>query len=237
MKKTLLTLFTLMASFVLFGQQALASTFYTTGSTGVDVSFPNCTATIPKVDFGIVGLNGGLVYSRNNCAAAQASNFSNLSLYVNTGLNASSSSQYYTAAQAGCNGDVYCAAYNYGYNAGKDAIAYAQSLGLSSEKWWLDVETMNTWNSDVLQNRQSIQGIYDAIARTGIPLVGVYSTTYQWNEITGGWKNNWPSWGATTWTTARQASKYCKGHEFTGGPSLLMQYKSRQSKLDQDVAC
>jgi hypothetical protein len=222
---------------ILTTQAAGASSVYPTGSTGVDVSYPNCSTAIPKVDFGIVGVTGGLVYSHNNCLAAQAKKFTNLSLYINTGLNASPSSSYYAAAQFGCNGDVNCAAYNYGYKAAQDAIGYAQSQGLTSSKWWLDVETENTWNTDVMQNRQSLQGAYDALRATGAITVGAYSTTAQWQTITGGWKNGWPSWGATTWTTAKQAMKYCTGHEFTGGPSLLMQFKSKQSKLDQDVAC
>lgn len=219
------------------GSTASASAVYSTGSIGVDVSYPNCGVAVPKVAFGIVGVTGGLVYSKNPCAAAQAKNFNDLSLYINTGLNTSASSPYYVTAQEGCNGDVNCAAYKYGFNAANAAIAYANSQGITSSKWWLDVETENTWNADVMQNRQSLQGAYDALVARGATTIGVYSTSYQWQTITGGWQNNWPSWGATTWTTAKQAQTYCKGHEFTGGPSLLMQFRSKQSKVDQDVAC
>ena len=218
-------------------QSVSASTIYATGSTGVDISYPNCTASIPKVAFGVVGVNNGIVFGHNSCLASESKNFTDLSLYINTGLNASTSSSYYVQAKVGCNGDVYCAAYNYGSNAAKDAMKYANSQGVNSSKVWLDVETMNTWNKDVLQNRKSIQGAYDALVANGATTVGVYSTSAQWQSITGGWKNNWPSWGATTWTTATQAQTYCTGHQFTGGPSLLMQYKSKQSKIDQDVAC
>ena len=49
--------------------------------------------------------------------------------------------------------------------------------------------------------------------------------------------NLWPNWGATTWTTVRQAKKYCTGHEFTGGQTLLIQFRSKRSALSQDVAC
>jgi len=222
---------------LLLAQPASASSSYPTGTLGVDISYPNCSATVPKVSFGIVGVTGGLVYSRNGCAAAEAAHFGDLSLYMNTGLNASSSSTYYTQAKLGCNGDVYCAAYNYGSNAAKDALNYAASQGISSSRWWLDVETGNTWNTDSQQNQKSLQGAHDALVASGATTVGVYSTTAQWQSITGGWQNNWPSWGATTWTTSSQAQSYCTGHQFTGGPSLLMQYKSKQSKIDQDVAC
>ncbi len=237
MKNFIMIIGTALIAAVFFGQSALASTVYPAGAEGVDVSHPNCGVAIPRVNFGVVGVNGGLVFSDNPCVAAQAKNFTNLSLYMNTGLNANPSSTYYAQAQQGCNGDANCAAYNYGYNAGTYAINYAKSKGVESTKWWLDVETMNTWNADVMQNRQSIQGAYDAAVASGATTVGVYSTTSQWKTITGGWLNNWPSWGATTWTTARQAKTYCTGHEFTGGPSLLMQFMSKKSKLDQNVAC
>jgi len=237
MKRLLSALTAMVAVAILFTQGASASNVYTTGSKGVDVSYPNCSASIPAVDFGVVGVTGGIVYGHNACASTEASHFTNLSLYANTGLNASQSSQYYTQAQIGCNGDVYCAAYNYGYNAAKDALAYTSSQNLSSNKWWLDVETGNTWNKDSLQNRKSLQGEYDALMANGATTVGVYSTSAQWQSITGSWQNSWPSWGATTWTTAAQAQTYCTGHQFTGGPSLLMQYKPKQSKVDQDVAC
>lgn len=237
MKKIASLIVAILAVTVLANGNALASTVYPTGSLGVDISYPNCTAKIPAVSFGVVGVNNGIVYGHNSCAAAEATKFSDLSLYANTGLNASKSSAYYTQAQVGCNGDVNCAAYNYGYNAGKDALDYASSQGLSSSKWWLDVETANSWTKDVVQNQKSLQGEYDALVTAGASTVGVYSTTAQWQSITGGWQNNWPNWGATTWTTAAKAQAYCTGHQFTGGPSLLMQYKSRQSKIDQDVAC
>jgi hypothetical protein len=210
---------------------------YVSGSNGVDVSYPNCTTSVPKVAFGVVGVSRGVVYSTNECLKKQASAFTNLSLYVNTGLNATTNSTYYQTAAANCNGDVACAAYNYGYNSATNAINYAHSQGVHSSTWWLDAETSNTWNGDVLQNQKSLQGAHDALSANGATTIGVYSTTSQWNTITGGWRNNWPSWGATTWTTAKQAGSYCSGHEFTGGPSLLMQYKSKQSKVDQDYAC
>jgi len=237
MKKIFLFPFLLVAILALSLHTVSASSLYATGSQGVDISYPNCTARIPVVGFGIVGVTGGTVFSRNSCLAPEAKNFSDLSLYVNTGLNTSKSSTYYVQAQIGCNGDVYCAAYNYGFNAAQDAISYANAQGISSTKWWLDVETANTWSKDALQNQRSLQGAHDALVASGAVLVGVYSTTAQWQSITASWQNNWASWGATTWTTAAQAQTYCTGHQFTGGPSLLMQYKSKQSKIDQDVAC
>jgi hypothetical protein len=211
---------------------------YKSGSKGIDLSYPNCSATITKnAAFGVVGVTGGLPYTTNNCAAKEARQFKNYTLYANTGLNASKSSSYYTAAEQGCNGCPTCAAYHYGYNAGLQAFQYAKSLGLSSATWWLSVSTANTWNRNIILNRESLQGEHDALLASGVKNIGVTSTTAQWQTITGSWKNNWPSWGFTIFKSSKQARQYCTGHQFTGGPSWLMMYKSNQSQVDQDIAC
>lgn len=217
------------------GTPPLANPFYKSGSIGADVSYTNCTAKYTG-SFGVVGVNGGTVYSQNPCLAKEAAAYGkDLSLYVNTGLNADpTTSPYYADALAASNGDAMVAAYKYGYNAGLDAIATAKAAGVTSTRWWLDVETANTWNDNTDMNRQSLQGEYDALIQNGATMVGVYSTTTQWGDITGGWQNKWYNWGATIVRKASQAAQYCTGHEFTGGQTLLIQYKGT---IDQDYAC
>lgn len=211
------------------------ATPYTSGTTGYDVSWPNCTATAPKhPNFGIVGVTDGTGYSQSPCLAKEAAWFTAPSLYVNTGWYNQSSYINPTSPKVCATGDNNCLAYNYGYNAGLYALNYANSLNIHASAWWLDVETGNTWNSDTTQNRNSLQGEYDALIANGVTTVGVYSTTYQWDTITGTWLNNWPNWGATTVRTASQAAKYCTGHQFTGGPTYLIQFSGT---LDQDYAC
>jgi hypothetical protein len=210
---------------------------YSSGSVGTDVSWPNCSVTIPKSAFGIVGVNGGKNFTQNPCFKSQAAFFPNLSLYVNTGYPGKDYALAYQYAPKTCAAtDLNCLAYNYGYNAAQFSLSYAQNQNVTAPTWWLDVETMNTWDSDVAQNQQSLQGAIDALRNAGVGTVGIYSTTAQWTTITGGWKNNLPSWGATTWTQAKQAAKYCTGHEFTGGPSYLMQFLPKRG-LDQNYAC
>jgi hypothetical protein len=215
---------------------AAAQGIYLSGSGGVDVSYPNCSAKLPSVSFGVVGVTGGINFQPNTCLASEASKFANLSLYASTGYPGQSYGLKYQNAPRACTADdLACLAYNYGYNAGQYAIDYAAGQKVSSSTWWLDVETMNSWTPDVIQNIQSLQGEYDAIKAGGVSTIGIYSTTAQWGSITGGWKNGLPGWGATTWNTAKQAAKYCTGHEFTGGPTYLIQYSGRT--LDQDYAC
>jgi hypothetical protein len=221
---------------VLFASTSLAAAqgIYQSGTTGVDVSYPNCSAAVPRTSFGVVGVTHGLFYSYNQCLSAEASHFSNLSLYINTGWYSQSSHLNAASPRVCTAGDNNCLAYNYGYNAALDALNYANSLGITSSTWWLDVETANSWNADTVQNQNSLQGSHDALANSGAATVGVYSTTAQWQSLTGGWQNGWPNWGASTWTTAKQAAKYCSGHQFNGGLTYLVQYKG---KLDQDYAC
>lgn len=215
---------------------ASAQGIYNSGSVGNDVSWPNCSAKPPtKAVFGIVGVTGGKPFSNSPCLANQAKWFTNTSLYANAAYPGSDYGKKYQNSPNVCaDTDLNCLAYNYGYNAGKAAADYATSQGVSSATWWLDVETMNTWTSDINQNRFSINGQTDALKKGGASTIGIYSTTAQWQTITGGWQNGLPNWGATTWQTAKQASKYCTGHDFTGGGTWLLQFKGN---LDQDVAC
>jgi hypothetical protein len=236
MKSKLASLFVTFVMLMVWSGHAAAQAVYVSGTTGIDVSYPNCRAKISNASFGIVGVTGGMGFSSNSCLAAEASHFNNLSLYVNTGYPDKSYGLNYQNWPKLCTSDdLNCLAYNYGYNAGLYAVNYARAQGVWSTVWWEDVETMNSWTSDVNQNQNSLQGEYDALVSAGASTVGVYSTTAQWTTITGGWKNLWPSWGATTWRTAKQAATYCTGHEFTGGPSYLMQFTGRT--LDQDYAC
>ena len=237
MKKVVFSLIVALVGLVVTTGIAAAYGPYRSGTTGVDIGWANCSASVPSVTFGIVGVTNGQGYSTSPCIAQEATHFGNLSLYVNTGWYDKSSHINPNSPKVCAQGDENCLAYNYGYNAGLYALNAAQSVGVSSATWWLDVETSNTWNTDVIQNQNSLQGEYDSLVANGVTIVGVYSTTAQWQSITGGWQNNWPSWGATTWTTAKQAQTYCTGHQFTGGTSYLMQYKPARAKVDYDVAC
>jgi hypothetical protein len=216
---------------------AFASTAYASGTSGTDISWPQCGQKLSGLgSFGIVGVTDGTGYSTNPCIAAEASHYANLSLYVNTGWNSASIHVNPNSPRVCAPTDEDCLAYNYGYNAGLYAVGAAQAASVSvATNWWLDVETSNTWSTDTVQNQNSLQGEYDALTASGATEVGAYSTTAQWNQLTGSWNNGWSGWGATTVKTASQAKTYCTGHQFTGGPTLLIQYSGKT--LDQDYAC
>ena len=207
------------------------------GSIGIDVSYPQCgaEAAFPAAAFAVVGVTKGAPYTGNPCLAAEAARVTTSGLYVNTGWNAASPHVSSTTPHRCAKADSACRAYNYGYNAGRAAFAYAAGAGVGARTWWLDVEAGNTWSSSAAQNRASIQGERDALRAKGVAVIGVYSTTAQWNGLTGRWVNGWPGWGATVLTSAAKARTYCTGHRFTGGPTWMIQFRS--GGFDRDVAC
>jgi hypothetical protein len=210
---------------------------YVAGSTGYDISWPNCSAALPlDKPWGVVGVTGGLNFRPNKCLVDETRWFGNLSLYANTGYPGAVAAQRYGNSPRHCQSqDESCLAYNYGYNAGAYAVQYAASKNIHAAMWWLDVETENSWGDDVLLNRASIQGEYDAIKHyTVIATIGAYSYPGQWDRITGSWRPGWPAWAATGSTERADALAFCHDHDFTGGDTWLAQYTP---KLDQNYAC
>lgn len=208
-------------------------------SSGVDESYPQCPAPYTgKGVFGIVGITGGKNFTGNPCIAQEAANFSNLELYVNSDYTGINNAREYNGTPKLCNiNNEPCLAYDYGYHAGVAAVNYAHNQGVDSETIWLDVETPNSWNYDSPDtNIQSIQGEIDALSGGFHPsTIGVYSTSYQWDRITGGWDNNMPVWYATAQSSQLAAKNYCAPHSFTGGPVKEVQFGG--SNYDQDSSC
>src|SRR6266498_1508656 len=154
---------------------------------GYDISYPQCNGTFPSGGgFGIVGVNGGRVYSPNPCLGAGdgASELSwagmDAGLYANTGNPGPALSSHWPNGQTSpraCNtaaspgADTLNCAYDYGWNAAADSYQTAVrayiSLGLApsgatstptANAWWLDIETGNSWRTDVTLNVAALQG-------------------------------------------------------------------------------
>lgn len=201
-----------------------------------DVSWPNCGIKLARAPAGIVGVTGGLALRPNPCLAAEAANYKNLSVYVNTGypgLNVASKLQ--TTPKDCAANDKVCRAYNYGYNSGRYAVDYSLRSGVVAKKWWLDVETENSWNNDIKVNRAALSGMLDSvISFAGKNNVGFYSYPGQWDLLTGHWRNNYPAWAATGSTKLVDAIDACRAPSFSGGPVLLAQYTPN---LDTNYIC
>jgi hypothetical protein len=217
-------------------------------STGYDVSYPQCNTTLPtKPLFAIVGVNNGRPWNDNPCLASEYAWASTSTsgrppaFYMNTANPGTLSSHWGDPAtpKSDCNplmsDDANCA-YDYGWNAAAEAMGWAASqTGTASGPWWLDVETANSWSSNVVVNDADLQGAVDYLSQHRASSVGFYSTASQWNAITGtpAAFTSAPNWVAGA-ASAKRAPALCNA-SFGGGRVELVQYPA--GKLDGDLAC
>jgi hypothetical protein len=233
---------------------------------GYDISYPQCGARYPtNVAFGIVGVTRGIVFSANACLGAGGTGASQLAwagrnarLYMNTGnpgpnasshwpIGQTSPRQCATAASPG--NDTTGCSYDYGWNSAKNAYATAVkayvSLGWApsgstrtpvANHWWLDVETANSWRTDVHLNIAALQGAVAYLKAVGAASVGFYSVGTMWSQITGGTSAfaSYASWVAGA-STLHGAKVNCTKPAFTGGSVTLAQYFA--NGFDADYRC
>ena len=229
--------------------------------TGYDISYPQCGAAYPTgVQFGIVGVNKGIVFSANPCLGgaggelAWAERYEPAAvLYANTANPGPALSSHWPSGQTtprACDGsDSSGCAYDYGWNAAAnsyaDAVSAYVSLGKapagatqtpSPNEWWLDVETANSWESNTAHNVAELQGEVAFLQSKGVASIGFYSSASDWQTITGSSTAfaAFASWrpGAGT---RKSAQSYCGTRGVTGGPIKYSQY--RASGFDADIRC
>ncbi len=216
---------------------------YFPGTTGYDISWPQCGSPYPSPPFSlaVVGVGGSRTFMHNPCLADEVAWFGSatVTLYVKLSSPTFGTPSQATTGPAGtCAAvDTRCQGYNYGWNLVVDAYHYASSQGVSAGLWWLDVErpagtTDPLWSSDTAANSQVVAGAIDALTVLGVQ-AGVYSNSYQWPLIVGTYAPVVPMWQARP--NSPPAEQYCTGALFTPGPVWLVQYAN--SPFDQDLAC
>lgn len=109
----------------------------------------------------------------------------------------------------------------------------------ASYGWWLDVETASSWLSDTTMNIADLQGMVAALQGAGVTRVGVYSTSVQWDSITGGTSKTAGSlYGIPDWIPGASsllgAEANCGRPSFTGGRVAVTQWTAT---IDHDYAC
>lgn len=238
------------------------------GAIGHDISHPQCVLeALPAGGaFGVVGVNKGRAFTANPCLATQYDWADGLphaaGVYINTGNPGPDSTNYWTTT--GRRDPALCAkksakdpgcAYNYGWHAAEHAMEIATKAGVSkSRTWWLDVETANSWEGDGIANAADLQGAFDYLREHGVKEVGIYSTKYQWDQITGGYhastattyKQAWASAFtpkhrmhlAPLWQAGVQGIEVARercGISFTGAPVRMAQFIA--DDLDHNLMC
>ena len=209
----------------------------TANSSVIDVSWPQCEelGSIGYHRFGMVGVTGTKdAFSGNQCLSSMVHHFSQYSLYV-----------------VGNYPSKYCSDHNIsnaqkcGQNAASNALGHASITGVKNGAagWWIDTEIpkpgSHQWGGNQAANRAYLLGMWQVLASTG-KTVGFYSTPSQWQQITGGWRNNSPTWYATGKysTTTPNIRGYCH-QSFTRSSVKWVQYinTSHSGGIDIDIRC
>jgi hypothetical protein len=235
-------------------------------TTGYDASYPQCSGSYPSNPlFGIVGVNGGLANNANPCISGELHwardtpgqkrpKQQPLSLYIDT---ANPGGGHHVAdwpnggttpVYAACNGELTNAcSYIYGEQRAAHSyrlVAALDPVAAKTAPWWLDVELVASWAGTYQLNIAALQGFIAGLHSAGATgPVGIYSTTAQWNEITGlttqttqtAFNGRLPDWVAGTKATVTQARQNCTNGGFTGVAPTLAQY--RIGLLDADLRC
>jgi hypothetical protein len=238
---------------------------------GYDVSYPQCDDGLPdEPAFAVVGVNGGLATRPNPCLADQLAWAAEeatgeveeqpaLQLYVNTANPGQVRELVTTWPSRGrtpygrCDGDNSRAcSWQYGWE--RAAVTVEEFFVPAAEDadvdpdpgeytWWLDVETMNTWQTGSpparARNRAALEGMAARLSGTGAE-VGLYSTGYQWRRIAGRVPEDSPLYELDSWlagsTSLAEARATCRRDPLVdGGRVVLTQYVD--DGLDHNHSC
>ncbi|GAA3605679.1 hypothetical protein GCM10022236_04490 [Microlunatus ginsengisoli] len=165
-----------------------------------------------------------------------------------------------TQTVRGLSNDLACS-WQYGWNRAVESVDQrlgpaARQAGVSDNaadyRWWLDVETMNSWqhgDADAdARNTATLEGMTQFYLAEGAS-VGIYSTSYQWSQIVGTTVRDvdpsgsavgrnligLPSWLAGA-ADQQDASTRCTSDAgLTGGPVTMIQYI--EDDLDHNYSC
>jgi hypothetical protein len=195
------------------GVPGTASAAHTT--VGYDVSHPQCGTELPKERaFAVIGVNGGIATRPNPCLRDQlrwatkssgaVASQPRAQLYLNTANPGEFRSFVTTWPASGltpygsCDGaNSRACSWQYGWERAQHSVTtfFAEAAEEARVEtsparyaWWLDVETMNTWQSGsaeaLARNRATLEGMTSYLISRGAR-VGLYSTHYQWAQIAG----------------------------------------------------
>jgi len=222
----------------------------TTYTHGYDVSWPQCSGkngtghsarTMPKtnVKFVILGLTHGAGHTVNPCLGAQLSwakaHHVPVGAYLvpsyptKSQLAAASTGPYGT-----CGTNTACRLGNDGARQATDALETMQEQGVPAPMVWVDVEFRRSppWSHSHGNNAQVIAGVLTGLQTAKMPY-GIYTTSYMWSHIVGGWKVDAPNWLPAGSSKANDAKTMCR-RSGTGGTTWLAQYTR---SFDESLTC
>jgi hypothetical protein len=230
--------------------------WYAANATGTDLDATSgsCTGPIATTNsFAVIRATDGQPYGSADpaCFAAETLDAKQLpaapQFYLNLADPGKESSHWGQGGPRACDVtagfDAGCA-YDYGYLAAKQAVAFGHANGApAASRWWVDVEPDNTWGnpgdgppSHRAANIADTRGALGYLNSHGYP-AGVYTETVWWEAITGvpAALSHVPVWGGGAGSAAL-ARANCKQVSITGGPALLVQWFTTTA-ADHDIAC
>ena len=163
---------------------------------GYDASYPQGLSTPPlNMNFAIIGVTHGRPFTTNQYASKQwnAAPTGSRSLYFNTGYALAyaksdtttckdlAPAQFQSSSATGHALSALEAAWAIGCSEAAWAIKIAPG---SAAMWWADVETGNSWSTNVALNQAAISGMAYEIGANGASF-GIYSSPSMWASITG----------------------------------------------------
>ncbi|PZF53842.1 hypothetical protein DEJ23_14190 [Curtobacterium sp. MCSS17_008] len=236
----------------------------------MDISWPQCGRQVPTGQaFAIVGVNGSLGNTTNPCLDEQlawaASSVGGSAqpktqlyvLFANPGLQASvwpTSNTYQgttptnpfgkCSTKSGKKQLTLACSYMYGYARAYDDVTIRGAGRPAAYRWWLDVETGLSYQTDTAQNRAAMQGMITGLKAGGVRTIGIYSTVSQFRTIAGTVKSNSPLYGRSNWialgkSTVTKARKACSGTPLPGGKIAMVQVEVPygSATIDRNVSC
>jgi hypothetical protein len=215
------------------------------GTHGYDVSWPQCAGTSARnmpdgtPAYVILGLSDVHDHTVNPCVADQLKWAHDHGVRVGAYLLASYPTKpQQKASDSGpvgvCAGAVRCELRNDGAAQARQALATMTRTGLRAPRVWIDVEvrTVNPWSRNTHRNAVLIDAIVHGLRAAHLG-TGVYTTSYQWQQIAGDHQLQVPNWLPVGAEPSSRASAMCSTSA-TGGPTWLVQYTQT---LDEDLTC
>jgi len=256
------TMTAVLAALVLAGTPAVARAAQGSTPRGYDVSYPQCTEALPSGQaFGIVAVNEGLANNTNPCLddeitwaidSAGGTRQPRVALYVNTAdpgnhvtdwpvNNLDPIGDWRVSDPYGtCKGGLSPAcAWQYGWDLAEQDARTRGVQSPRSYRWWLDVETINSWQSSSKDNRADLEGMVAYFRHIGAS-AGIYSTARQFGPLMGPVTSASPLYRLPDWIpgakTLAQAQKNCRLAPLTrGGAVTVTQWKTKPA--NSDFAC
>lgn len=232
---------------------------------GYDVSYPQADRALPPSPaFAIVGLNGGVATSTNPALDAQlawagtarGSGHPRFEVYVNTANPGPKRASWWPKGDRTRTGTTVHSPYGHCDGAATTACAYVYGASLAGDdlhrsplvttasayRWWLDVETANTWSSSRPRNRAVLEGMAVRLTRLGAR-VGLYALPHEFRDLIGTVPSDSPLAPLPSWVAGAadqaQATSLCSSVPLTDGRLQLVQFRGADTvgPIDQDVAC